>query len=510
MELKKHFLISLILSSSLFSFAQNDLDAIRYSRNGVGGSPRSIAIGGAFGALGADISCASYNPAGLGVYRKGEFTYSGGLRFTNNSSTFNNTNISSPRGNFMFSNFGLAYAYLSEKDATKRNVFSFSNNQLQNFNSNIEIIDGSTTNSMAGDMVTIANEKKNLSQLNPSYELMGYNSYVLDYDSASGKFFSFVDLKRNVSLDRSISTSGRMNEVNISFAQSADDKFYIGGSLGIPRIKYSSTTTHFESDSNDSMKVTLTSASSYSTTYLSDLPFIYTDKLGFNALEYTEYFKTDGYGLNLKLGGLVRVNSHVRVGAYFHTPTIMYLTDVYTYSMQASFDADKLNPVTVGYPDEQGKSIYRVISPMRFGINGAYILNKQCAIALDVENISYNKASISSEVPSDFAGVNAVIKNKYKNATNIRLGGEYTIQSTMLRAGYAYYGSPFGGFFTGPFDRQTLSLGVGIRTKGKMFFDFAWARTVSKEKYYMYSTDPSKTDIKLITSSFIVGIGIKF
>lgn len=490
--------------------SQNDADALRYSRLGVGGSPRSIAMGGAFGALGADISCASYNPAGLAVYRKGEFMYSGGLRFSNNSSTINNKSIATPYGSFAFSNFGLAYAFPNEKDATKRNVFAFSNNQLQNYNSNFEVLDNACQNSIAGDMLTIANNIKNISQFNPSYELMGYNAYVLDYDSASGKYFSFVDLKRNVSLDRSVSTSGRMNEVNISFAQSADDKFYFGGSLGIPRIKFESKTNHYESDGKDSMKVTLTSASSYSTTYIDPLPFIYTDKLGFNSLQYTEHYKTEGYGLNLKLGGIVRLNKNIRLGAYLHTPTVMYLTDVYSYSMQVTFDAKKTDPIITGYPDNVGKSIYRVISPMRFGINGAYILNKQMAFGLDIENVSYNKASISSAQPSDFAGVNAVIKNKYSNATNIRLGGEYTMQSVMLRAGYAYYGSPFGGLFTGPFDRQTLSLGMGIRTKGSMYFDFAWARTLSKEKYYMYSTDPVKVDLKLISSNFIVGVGAKF
>ena len=70
------FFNSLFLASVL-SFSQNDQDALRYSRTGVGGTPRNIAMGGAFGALGADMSCASYNPAGLGLYRKGEFVYSG-------------------------------------------------------------------------------------------------------------------------------------------------------------------------------------------------------------------------------------------------------------------------------------------------------------------------------------------------------------------------------------------------------------------------------------------------
>ena len=48
------FILLSILSGSVF--AQNDLDAIRYSRNGVGGTARFVGMGGAFGAAGADLS----------------------------------------------------------------------------------------------------------------------------------------------------------------------------------------------------------------------------------------------------------------------------------------------------------------------------------------------------------------------------------------------------------------------------------------------------------------------
>ena len=56
--------------------AQNSFDALRYSTFQVGGTARSIGAGGALGALGADFSVLSTNPAGLGWYRKGEFVLS--------------------------------------------------------------------------------------------------------------------------------------------------------------------------------------------------------------------------------------------------------------------------------------------------------------------------------------------------------------------------------------------------------------------------------------------------
>lgn len=80
----------------------------------------------------------------------------------------------------------------------------------------------------------------------------------------------------------------------------------------------------------------------------------------------------------------------------------------------------------------------------------------------------------------------------------------------MLRAGYAMYGSPFGGFFSGPFDRQSVSFGIGYRTKSSVYFDATWRKTITKEKYYMYDTDPVKTDLHLSSIDFVVAIGLKF
>ncbi len=250
-------------------------------------------------------------------------------------------------------------------------------------------------------------------------------------------------------------------------------------------------------------------------TYVDGLPALesyYTDLLGFNSLIYKEYFKTTGYGLNLKIGGVYRVSSEFRLGAYFHTPTILYLTDTYYYTMNGYFDKNTSTPKEAKFPteEEQGKSIYRVITPMRYGFNSAYIINKMLAIALDLERVDYGNSSITSTTPSDFAGVNAVIKSKYKTATNIRVGTELNVKPVMIRAGYAMYGSPFGGIFKGPFDRQTASVGLGIRTKSNLFFDITWAKTFTKEHYYMYSTDAVKTDLSLTNTNFLVAVGLKF
>ena len=51
---------------------QNEIDILRYSYQEALGSTRTMAMGGAFGALGADLASLNSNPAGIGMYRRGD------------------------------------------------------------------------------------------------------------------------------------------------------------------------------------------------------------------------------------------------------------------------------------------------------------------------------------------------------------------------------------------------------------------------------------------------------
>ena len=61
------------------SFGQNEEDVLRYSWLDPLSSTRVMAMGGAFGALGADLGCLGINPAGLGMYRRGDLGMTAGI-----------------------------------------------------------------------------------------------------------------------------------------------------------------------------------------------------------------------------------------------------------------------------------------------------------------------------------------------------------------------------------------------------------------------------------------------
>lgn len=498
-----------LLAIGFYSHSQNDLDAIRYSRVGVNGTSRFVGLGGAFGAVGADLSCGAYNPAGLGLYRKGEITFSGGLKITNNEGTINSKTSTTPNAEFIFNNFGIVGGWQAKNDNESRNVISFSSSQTQNFESKTRMSSYTNSNSIAKDMLNKANQAGSASNLNSYYEGLAYNVYLLDYDSATAKFFSFVDLKRSVLQTRDIVTSGKVNDRNFSYAYAYKDEFYFGLSLGIPKVEYVSTTTHTERDDKDSMRVGLTSTS-FSTTYSDALPFVYGDKLGFNNLTYVEYFKTTGSGINLKMGGIARLNDNFRVGFYYHTPTIYTLKDEYYNTISASFDKNPSSPTSLKDPEEGGLFNYKIVTPARVSLNTAIIIKKISVIGIDYEVVNYKTASLASVDIADFAGVNAVIKNKYKLGHNLRVGAEFNVKPIMFRLGYNMQGSPFGDAFTGNFVRQSFCVGAGFRTKNNFYFDLVWVKTISTEDYYLFSTLNSKANLKYNATNLSATVGIKF
>ncbi len=487
--------------------AQNDVDALRYSRNGVNGTSRFVAMGGAFGAIGADISCAANNPAGLGLFKSDNASYGFGLKTTGNKGTVNNTTSEVSGARFIFNNAGYAHAWLPEGNPNGRHVIAISNTQIQNFFGTSRLSSYTNNNSIAKDMLNKAGQTYPTG-LNSGYEGLAFNTFILD--TVNNRYFSNVDLKRTVLQTRNIVTDGHVNEWNFSYAYSSKDKYYFGASIGVPRVTYSSTTTHSEADDKDSMQITRLSPGTFTSNYISGLPAYDTLLMGFNSLTYTEFFSTSGTGVNLKLGLVARINDDIRIGFHYHSPTLYSFTDVYYNSMSATYDRNKSNVLSIKDPPDGGYFSYKIITPSKIGVSSAFTINKICVIGLEYEYINYRNAQLSSANVSDFAGVNAIIKHKYSYATNVRMGVEFNVKPVMIRAGYNMQGSPFGSAFTGSFVRHTISLGLGVRSKAGWCLDLAWYKNFSSEDYYMFSTLAQKSVINYNNAQLALTVGYKW
>ena len=80
--------------------AQIPEDAIRYSWLTQSGNARTIGIGGAIGSLGGDISSNFVNPAGIGFYKTGEFSFSPTFSLNNLKTSFRGNTNEAKKNNF--------------------------------------------------------------------------------------------------------------------------------------------------------------------------------------------------------------------------------------------------------------------------------------------------------------------------------------------------------------------------------------------------------------------------
>src|SRR5882672_9575498 len=116
--------------------AQIPEDALRSSWTTPSGTARQQAIGGAMGSLGGEISAASVNPAGLGMYKTSEFVLSPGFRFLSDKSNYRGTGTSgSSANNFNLGTSGFVLGYTGRNGNS--NTFALTVNRMANFNANI-------------------------------------------------------------------------------------------------------------------------------------------------------------------------------------------------------------------------------------------------------------------------------------------------------------------------------------------------------------------------------------
>ena len=102
------------------SFAQNEEDVLRYSRTVPGGTARGWGMAGALGAVGADPSAASINPAGFGLYNASEFSMTLGFEVNNADATHYGTQASAGQQRMSLNNMALVLNYPSKTNGDWR------------------------------------------------------------------------------------------------------------------------------------------------------------------------------------------------------------------------------------------------------------------------------------------------------------------------------------------------------------------------------------------------------
>lgn len=524
---RKFYLIAVLLAGQQ-AMAQIPEDALRMSWNVPSGSARSQAIGGAMGALGGEITNLWVNPAGLGFYKTSELVLSPGFTMASSKGSFRETDATADKLNrFNLGASGLVFGWGDKYSKWSSKAFSIGVNRTANFA-------GSTyykgTNDYSSFTEPLANEFFNYytdqRTNNPSLTneqiinraiddrsvsvltRMALYTYLVDVENGpngQGTVFSRAEDVGIVTQERQVTTKGGITEIALGFAGNMDDKFYVGGSLGVPIVNYQRNSMFKESDAS-------------------------TDLNDFNYSTYTEEFTSKGVGINAKLGVIFKPVERLRIGVAVHSPSLYALKDKTTSKMVTDAEGlfapnsglDSISSPTLYDAKKDPEFKYDLVSPWKFMLSGSYVLNEvedvsrqRGFISADIEYVTYGSSKFNEAEDKGegeyFKQVTEAVKQSYKGALNFRVGGELKFNTIMTRLGFAYYGNPYE-------DKElkghkmNVSGGLGYRDHG-IFIDLTYVRSLNKDVDFPYRVDAPRANtyatIKDNSSNIMLTFGIK-
>ncbi len=499
---------TLIILSSQKLLSQTDEDVIRYSNITDGGTSRFIGLSGAMGALGGDISCASSNPAGLGIMLRSDLNFSFGLNFANTITQFNNntSKLFSPALTFNF--LGISGTSVDKKNVNNRYTLAITLNQLQNFNQEIEIKGRATKGkSLTLDMLDYA-KGTSYQNLDYTYEGAAYYTYLIDLLDTNNlnSYFSYIDTSKSFLQQNKISKSGRINELNFSFAYSINDDVYLGISMGIPFLKFAYNSDYAEIDDENQMYIIKNPDNTFSSSYPYAVNY-YQEHGGIKDFHYQTTYTTTATGFNIKLGGIWRAANFLRIGLYYQSPTWYKAKDVYYYMLTTNWDEGKT--ITTQQPENGGIYNYRIITPSKASIAVSNIIKNMMSINAEYQLINYGAGLLKSTDIGVFDNANKAIKEKYKFTGNLKCGIELNTKPIIFRIGWASYGSPFGNQIVGNYVKNSFSFGIGFKTTN-FYYDLAIVKTfIGKQEYYMYNPKyVDKANIQFNLTQIVFSIGL--
>jgi len=491
------------------ALAQNDIDALRYSQIMFGSTARSLSMGGAFGALGADFSTLSTNPAGIGVYKKSEFTFSLGFNSRKVESDFIETTENDNRFNVDLPNLGLvlAYAKKNEKAEWKQFGFSLGYNRTANFNSDSYFEGKNTENSILDSFIEEIDQTGGATPDDLSYYYpfdidLAYQTYLINPAIQDSLFYTSVIPNAGAYQSRTLSTGGGMGEFSIGFGGSYLDKVFFGVTIGFPNIRYEEESSFEEKDKDNE----ITSGDSLSG---------YDD---FKSLRYDQYLLATGNGFNAKFGVIFKPADWLRLGAAIHTPTYYYMNETYRSEMRSSFG----DGTSYSFESPDGTFSYNLKTPFRAIGSAAIVFGTYGLISFDYEFTDYSSSKLDADGVDDsgeridFTPENKIIRKIYSGfASNFRGGMEWKYEKFAFRLGAAYYSSPFKSeYTTSKTDQHVISYtgGVGFRDK-RYFIDIGYAYAQRSEFYSPYTLsyeDVPGTVQKRIDHRVITTVGFRF
>lgn len=496
--------LSLLLISA-HTFAQGEIDAQRFSREGLYGTARAMGMGGAFGALGGDQTGVSINPAGIAVYRSSEVV--GTLGFMQERSTVGDLKKSVNK--FDFDNLGFVGYFPLRSDAIPMINFGFTYNKLKSFDKDFSalgagdhrLIDYIADRSSAwgGNPVSLEmgeNKPDPFLQPNiPWLSILAFNSYLIDDKvDDQGYFYTPLSTGGEKPKNQIISRErGYIDNYDFTIGTTINNVVNLGMSLSVKSIFHSLGTDYWEDFNNGNYGL-------------------------LNSLT------TTGAGFSAKFGAIYRPVNAVRIGLAYHTPTWYSLTETFEAAMDDDMGAYVQDPnyEKARTVSRRVDNFYDLKTPGKIVASLAGVLGNSFIVSADYELVNYKNMKLSvpsssGDNASHYANDNEYISTDFKPASTIRLGMEYRFTPQFSgRLGYAWMQNPYetkfaenanagivgsNTIFRVEGDTNYFTGGLGYRFNRNFFVDLAVVYQTQSDDLYPFPNVYNEAGQKVINAT---------
>lgn len=369
--------IGLVINAQILNY---DEFGILLSQENKQGTARTMAMKGAFGALGGDLSAISINPASGAVFMESAATFTLGFNQKDLMSDFYGNQVQNSNSNLNVAQIGglLVFNNNTQEDGLNKIAIALNYGILNNFN----------------------------------------NSWVASSTSFPASYFDYPNVEfqqyKNI-------TSGKQAELNFSIAAQFNDVLYIGASLNAYNINYIEDSTREE--------IAYDNEGNYIDSFESFWQEVQGDglSLGLGAI-----FKiTQGLRLGLSYISPVWYEIHEENNMFEE-----YTDDAYGY-----YDVFYSNdPPAYGNNINKIQAYdYALRTPSKLTGSIAYVFGKQGLISADVTRKNYKGINLNPNIIQTNEYIDTILKASYK----LNFGTEWRIDKISIRGGYSYEQNPY-------------------------------------------------------------------
>lgn len=482
MKMKRYILFP-FLAAAIAAQAQDTYmnERLINSSSDVIGTARYVGMGGALGALGADMSVISWNPAGIGLYRKNDLAITFGGHWGKSSIQ------EESRGAGTFDQGGIVINFKTGGETCPYFNFAFNYQKKINFNHNFYAdnpnLGGLSQMDQVAELTQFDEDWQNnlagmAMQIDADAEKKGNDRIYFKKDS-NGDLYNDISSSRNEYTHHS---EGALHAFDLNLSTNINDRVFLGLTVGIDNMRYRGWTYYREYNMEDNASYDL-----------------------------NRDVQVTGTGVNVKLGTIVRpiADNPLRFALVVETPTWYKLKNSTLFDLRPGIESDPW----------ESRLKFNLRSPWKVRTGIGSTIGSSFAWDVDYEFAAY--AGTSQGYPKNEywngstsgntkdVAMNDFTRNTLRGTHTLRIGLEANATKNLaFRLGYNLSTSAYKkdisfdqyNINSAAMDYATstsymrlgntniLSLGMGYRAK-KFYIDLVYKLRNQKADFYAFDTN---------------------